>query len=223
MRTPAAIIAEGLSLALVVAGLASSQAVRAAPAAQSTSLSAAIPDYDGTAISRDARDVASWVVSTGDNAGLPFVLIDKVEAVVMVFDSGGKLQGSAPSLLGLARGDTSPPGIGQRRLATIGPGERVTPAGRFEASLGHDFDQDILWVDYESSLSLHRVVAGKPSERRSQRLASPTPLDNRISYGCINVPEKFYDAVIVPAFTGTIGIVYILPEVTPLKTVFAIP
>jgi hypothetical protein len=48
-------------------------------------------------------------------------------------------------------------------------------------------------------------------------------LDNRISYGCINVPAKFYDAVVVPAFTGTVGIVYILPETKPLKAAFGIP
>ncbi len=53
-------------------------------------------------------------------------------------------------------------------------------------------------------------------------LASPTPLDNRISYGCINVPVNFYNDLVIPAFMGTVGIVYILPENTTIEEVFAI-
>ena len=34
------------------------------------------------------------------------------------------------------------------------------------------------------------------------QLASPSVLDNRISYGCINVPAAFYDKVVAPAFAG---------------------
>jgi hypothetical protein len=160
-------------------------------------------------------------VASGDHRGLPFVIIDKVNAKVFVFDGQGRLLGAAPALLGLARGDESVAGIGQRRLATITPDERTTPAGRFEAALGHDFEQDILWIDYEAALSLHRVVTGNSSDRRRQRLESATPLDNRISYGCINVPAAFYDNVVVGAFTGTLGIVYILPEIRPIGEVFA--
>jgi hypothetical protein len=52
-------------------------------------------------------------------------------------------------------------------------------------------------------------------------LATPTPLDNRISYGCINVPAKFFQNVVRPVFTGTNGIVYVLPETKPASQVFA--
>ncbi|MDQ3139510.1 MAG: L,D-transpeptidase, partial [Pseudomonadota bacterium] len=68
---------------------------------------------------------------------------------------------------------------------------------------------------------LHRVVTGNPKDRRRARLASATPLDNRISYGCINVPAAFYDGVVVPAFTGTVGIVYLLPDTRTIGEVFA--
>lgn len=171
--------------------------------------------------SRNARDLAAWVLASGDNRSLPYVIIDKVEARVFVFDRQGEMQGAAPALLGLGRGDDSVAGIGQRKLATIRPEERTTPAGRFQASLGHDLEQDILWIDYEAALSLHRVVTGSPSDHRRARLASATPQDNRISYGCINVPAAFYDSVVVPAFTGTVGIVYIMPEARTLSDVFA--
>lgn len=165
--------------------------------------------------------MANWVTASDDNQALPFIVIDKVGAKVFLFDKDGKLRGAAPALLGMARGDDSVAGIGQRRLSTMKVSERTTPAGRFMASLGHDFEQDILWVDYESALSLHRVVTGNPKDRRRARLASATPLDNRISYGCINVPAAFYDGVVVPAFTGTVGIVYLLPDTRTIGEVFA--
>jgi hypothetical protein len=180
-------------------------------------------NFHGEAASTDARELANWVAASRDNHGLPFIIVDKVEAKVFLFDRKGEMKGAAAALLGLGRGDDSVPGIGQRKLATISPSERTTPAGRFEAALGHDFDQDILWIDYDTALSLHRVIVGNRQDRRAARLASPSPADNRVSFGCINVPAAFYDDVVVPAFTATVGIVYILPETRPLRSVFAIP
>jgi hypothetical protein len=174
------------------------------------------------AASRDVHRVADWVAASGDNRGLPFMIVDKVAARVLVFDAQSRILGAAPALLGLGHGDDSVPGIGQRRLATIAPGERTTPAGRFEASLGNDLETDVLWIDYEAALSLHRVIVGNPADHRHERLASKTPLDNRISYGCINVPGAFYDRIVVPAFRNIVGIVYILPETRTLEDVFAI-
>lgn len=171
--------------------------------------------------SRNAQRVADWVVDSGDNRGMPFVIVDKMEARVFVFDADGRLRGAAPALLGLVRGDDSIPGIGDRKLSDMRPEERTTPAGRFVASLGYNFHgKDVLWVDYDLSVSLHRVVTGKPAERRQQRLETPTPLDNRISYGCINVPAKFYDDVVNPAFAGTYGMVYVLPETRSNGAIF---
>lgn len=163
----------------------------------------------------------SWVLSTDDNQGLPFVLIDKVNAHVFAYNSDGSLLGATPVLLGLARGDIAPPGIGDRPLSTITPEERITPSGRYVASLGQNLtDGTVLWIDYDGALSLHPVVTGRPSDRRLQRLTSPTADDNRISYGCVNVPVPFFREIIAPAFRGTVGIVYILPEQLPIAEVF---
>lgn len=194
-----------------------------APAAAGTPLDPGVrtADFRAESASGDTRAVAGWVAASGDNRGLPFIIIDKVDARVFVFAADGVLLGAAPALLGLGRGDDSVAGIGARTLASIRAEERTTPAGRFEAALGNDYDQDILWVDYATSLSLHRVIVGRPADRRHARLATPTPSDNRISYGCINVPAKFYDDVVAPAFRNTVGIVYILPETRPVDAVFA--
>ena len=171
--------------------------------------------------SEQARQMADWVIDSGNNRGMPFAIIDKTDAKVFVFDSHGRLRGAAPVLLGLARGDYAVPGIGDRKLSDIRPEERTTAAGRFVASLGYNLNgKDVLWVDYKNAVSLHRVVTNNPEERRLERLATPTPLDKRISYGCINVPAKFFDNVVKPAFTRTYGIVYVLPETLSIGEIF---
>jgi hypothetical protein len=209
-RQAAAIAAAGLCV-FVAAGPAAAQATPAA----------SLADFQAAPASSDARQVADWVVATGDNRSLPFVIVDKKATEVFVFDGHGRLSGATPALLGLARGDDSAPGIGDRKLSDIRPDERTTPAGRFVASLGYGLgQQDILWVDYKTALALHRVLAANSREHRLQRLAAASARDHRITFGCINVPVSFYDRIVQPAFTGTSGVVYILPETKTIADVF---
>ncbi len=204
-----------------------SSAPRGAPARKTTETSQAAETHRRAHFGRErasseAREIADWIVDSADNLNLPFVIVDKVDARVFVFDAGGRLKGAAAALLGVARGDDTVPGIGDREYADMPPETRTTPAGRFVADIGIDArGEDVVWVDYEAAVSLHRVITTKPEERRLERLATPTPLDNRISFGCINVPKKFYETVVSPAFTGTQGIVYVLPETRPAREVFA--
>lgn len=171
--------------------------------------------------SSQVRQVAEWIAASRNNAGLPFAIVDKVGARVLVFSAAGALRGSAAALLGSARGDGSTPGIGDKKLSNIRPEERTTPAGRFEAEIGRNMrGEDILWVDYDGAVSLHRVVTGNLKEHRRQRLETPTASDNRITYGCINVSEDFYLRVVRPTFSGMRGIVYVLPEVLLVEEVF---
>jgi hypothetical protein len=180
-----------------------------------------LPEIPDPGRSEDGARLLKWIIDSGDNLGLPFLIVDKIHPNVIAFHPDGSRSGSAAALIGLARGDVSPPGIGQRRLADISPAERITPAGRFIAALGNDLGRpDVLWVDYNAGISLHRVITGNPTDRRKQRLATATSDDNRISYGCINVPLGFCDRVVGPLFAGTNGVVYILPESRPLEQVF---
>jgi hypothetical protein len=167
------------------------------------------------------KKMADWVVDSGDNRGAPFVIVDKPEAKVFIFDKIGEMLGTASALVGLAPGDDSVPGIGTMPLTKITPDMRTTPAGRFVATLGRDLGKlDVLWVDYATAISLHRVINTKPAERRLDRIVSKVPAEHRISYGCINVPTKFFDSVVDPTFKDTRGIVYILPEVKEVRAVF---
>jgi hypothetical protein len=172
-------------------------------------------------LSKAAQTHLQWVREAGDNGTAPFVIIDKKTAHLWLFNARGQGVGDTPVLLGLAHGDLSVPGIGERPMGAIRPEERTTPAGRFLAEAGHNAKgEDIFWVDYNAALSLHRVRTGNVADQRLARLATPTPDDNRISYGCINVPAAFYDSKIRPMFTQWRGLVYILPESLAPEAVF---
>lgn len=177
--------------------------------------------FDAEPASPTARHIADWVVNSGDNRRRPFVIIDKANAKVYVFNSVGNLQRAAPALLGLAKRDDDEPGVGNLKLSGIRPELRTTPAGRFVARMGHNLKgQEILWIDYAAGISMHRVATGNKLEHRQERLDSPTILDNRISFGCINVPVPFFEQVVMPTFAGKSGIVYILPETRSAAEMF---
>jgi hypothetical protein len=170
--------------------------------------------------SAEVKQVARWVVETGDNAHLPFLLIDKVNAQVLAFSPAGQLQAAAPVLLGMSRGDRllAP---NDAPMSAMPPQARITPAGRFVSRLAIDsHGKELLVLNYAASISLHPVVKGTPEEHRAERLSSPTSQDNRISFGCINVPPAFYTTYVSQPFANTRGIVYVLPETGPASELF---
>jgi hypothetical protein len=203
--------------ALLVAAWFSVTALPATPVlAASPALSA-----PAQPLTTDAGRLYDWVVDSRDNEGLPFMIVDKRRAHLWVFDRSARLQGDAPVLLGSARGDHSVPGIGDMKLSEIKPADRTTPAGRFRADVGrNERGETVVWVDYDGGVSMHPVLTTNPKERREQRLATPTPDDNRISFGCINVPKAFHEAVVLGTVNRGDSIVYVLPEKGPLHGAF---
>jgi hypothetical protein len=172
--------------------------------------------------SDDAKYIANWVADSGDNTRLAFAILDKRDARVYVFDADARLIGASPVLLGVAPGDDSVAGIGQRPINEVRPEERTTPAGRFASSPGRNASgEDVVWVDYADAVSMHRVRPVDPKERRLERLASPDPAQRRISYGCINVPVAFFNAVVHPTLAAGSGVVYVLPERKSIQETFA--
>lgn len=167
----------------------------------------------------EVKEVVGWITGSRDNARLPFLVIDKPSARVYAFDRSGQFQGDAPVLLGMGVGDRML--LPSAKMSQMPPHTRITPAGRFVSKLATDAKgKELLVLDYKAAFSLHPVVKGKPHERRADRLASVTADDNRISFGCINVPIPFYNTVISSAFKSTHGIVYILPETSQASAMF---
>lgn len=207
-----------LTLGMVSGGVPILSAVSSLP---SSPTAVRLADFGDASPSPEARHVADWVADSRDNANAEFIIVDKRDARVYVFDADARLRGSSPVLLGAALGDESVPGIGTRPIAEVRPDERTTPAGRFVAERGRNLNgEDVVWVDYDAAVSMHRVRATNPVERRLERLATPTVDDNRISYGCINVPVAFYEAYVSPTVAAQRAIVYVLPEVKPVQQVF---
>lgn len=184
-------------------------------------VAARFADFGSEKPSAEARYVADWVADSQNSNGLNFIVVDKKNATVYVFDATARLRGASPVLLGAAKGDDSVPGIGTRPIAQVRPAERTTPAGRFLAERGrNNLGEDIVWVDYDAAVSIHRVRATNKKERRLERLATPTTSDNRISYGCVNVPVAFYESTIRPVFATHRAVVYVLPEVKSMQELF---
>jgi hypothetical protein len=181
-----------------------------------------LADFGAETPSVATRQVANWIVDSRDHKTMSFAIVDKKDARVYVFDPAGRLNASSPALMGAAIGDDSVPGIGEKPLSQVRPEEKTTPAGRFVAELGENtHHEDIVWVSYDLAVSMHRVRPLVKAERRLERLASPTPEDNRISFGCINLPPQFYEQVLKPAVLKTGVVVYVLPETRSPAQVFA--
>jgi len=196
--------------ALVQTVVAKPAAVQRAPGSSGV---LRLADFGGQRASRDARHVADWALDSGDSEGKAFVLVDKKDARVYVFNPRGRLIAAAPALIGAAVGDDPVPGIGEKPLAEVLPDEKTTPAGRFVAEPGvNATGEDVVWVSWDLAVSMHRVRPLVKSERRLQRLASATAKDNRISFGCINLPVAFYEKVLRPTVKRSGAIVYVLPE-----------
>jgi hypothetical protein len=218
----------GLAAALGLGSLSAAMAQAPALAAPASAIAAPAPARPARpaqplAASAAAQNLAVWIRASTDNQSLPFAVIDKKAARLHVFDSAGVLQAVSPVLLGRAVGDDSVPGIGERALSSITPGERTTPAGRFASEPGVNLQgEDIVWLSYDAAISMHRVRAHNKAERRLQRLAAPGARNKRITYGCVNVPAAFYDRFIQPVFGAEPGVVYVLPETRPASAVFGL-
>lgn len=178
-------------------------------------------DFAGQVASADARFVADWAVDTRDHGNRPFAVVDKKSARIFVFNANGRLRGSSAALLGLMPGDMGTAGLNKRDLARLPVRDRTTPAGRFASEPGRNLQgEDIVWMDYDAALAIHRLRPSPASERRAERLASPTADDNRISLGCVVVPVAFYENVVRPVLGRNAGVVYVLPEMRSAREVF---
>lgn len=209
------------AIALFTLGASATPPVPVSGAAPAIQGATRLADFAAAKPSADTRHLANWIADSGDNEAAPFIIVDKIAASAWVFSADARLLAVSPVLLGLALGDDSVPDIGLREMRDIRPHERTTPAGRFVAESGRNLNgEDIVWVDYDAAVSMHRVRANNLADRRLERLATASADDNRISYGCINVPVAFYETHVSPIFAQGTAVVYVLPDSRPVRQVF---
>lgn len=168
----------------------------------------------GTVLPGDVRDLVAGVLALGDHDARAFAIVDKQRAQIHVFDALGRLWGSTAVLLGQTRGDSSAPDVGRNTQEGHVPlHQRTTPAGRFVAAPGKNLQGEaVVWVDYEAAFAIHRLRPGTSQAPRLARLATPTPDDNRASWGCVVVPVRFYVDVVAKLLGRGASVVYVLPE-----------
>ncbi|UXH77754.1 hypothetical protein [Roseateles amylovorans] len=170
-------------------------------------------DFRGVTVSESARQMAQRAFESGDAKNLPFAVVDKKEARLLVFSADGRLVGGTPALLGLARGDDVAPDVGRMVATGIPPALRTTPSGRYDTQPGVNLKGEaVIWVDYDAAFAIHRLRPSPAVERRAERLASASPDDNRISLGCVIVTGDFFDRVVRPVLGQGAAVVYVLPE-----------
>lgn len=182
--------------------------------APAISPAAPAPDFGSERVAQDVRELAQAVLASGDHDGLPFAIVDKRGARLYLFNSLGRLRGASAVLIGQTPGDASAPDVGDRTEAGFVPvPERTTPAGRFMTQPGrNEAGEPVVWVDYDAAFAIHRLRPGASRAARQVRLASGSPADRRVSWGCVVVPVRFYLDVVEKLLGRTPGIVYVLPE-----------
>jgi hypothetical protein len=178
----------------------------------------------GLQASDDALFAEHWIRTEGDNHDRPFAIVDKKAARIYVFGPTGQLVGTSSTILGLARGDVPVPGAGQKDPSKLLPFERKTPSGRFTSQPGKNLSgEDVVWVDYDTGIAIHRVRPGRSQATRLHSLASDESDDKRLSAGCVVVPVDFFTSIVQPTLGHGRGTVYVLPEDGPVQAMFHAP
>ena len=172
------------------------------------------PHFVSVAVPQNVLELALRVIESADHAGLPFAIIDKQAARIVVYRSDGTLAGVSAALLGQTPGDQSVPGVGERaQSGSMVGGDRTTPAGRFDSEPGRNLSgEPVVWIDYASALAIHRLRAGPSRQKRAMHLATASVSDKRLTDGCVVVPPAFYLTVVQPTLGLGRSVVYVMPE-----------
>lgn len=194
------------SIAVVSMSLALAYGI-ASPNTSMAATPVAMTSYNQS-VTADANAVNNYVQENNDTNGKPYVVADKRGGVVYLYDGEGNLINESPALFGREVSDatiTNSTPAGKFKLSYI-PTDQVGYGGSVQgfATQGTDKDTGATRV-----LALHRVWTQNPAQNRPARLTSKTASDNRVSNGCINVPNDFYNANLDGKFDGFI---YVIPE-----------
>lgn len=143
-----------------------------------------------------------------------FIVADKVAGKIIFYDRDNNVAVSSSALFGKMKSDIYDAEYYDSKLAPPG---YITPAGVFplkkylSRALSTPLESMLVYVPGEYLvLAMHRVYKKNPAQRRVARLLSETPDDNRITNGCINIPDKFYEDYLENLPNDTL--LYVLPE-----------
>jgi hypothetical protein len=169
---------------------------------------ATVPDAAKAEMSDAAQRTYEVVAPVAKAAGKWFMITDKVDGKLHVFDAEGNPVVQTAALTGRGVGDK------------VQGGNGVTPAGKFTMQLVEDHEYyggyryDLVEsYDGNGVIAVHAVWTGEKSEKRPERLASKTAADNRISWGCINTSNEVMMEKLVPNWEHINGsLMFVMPE-----------
>ena len=150
------------------------------------------------------------------NGDTRYLMVDKAHGKLILFAERGPIFSGA-ALTGESLADQLPPdAIGKSVRQHVGVRYRVTPAGRFTMTRGHDpalgetLDiNELQGVDW--TIAVHQVYLGNRSEHRDARLLSPNGRDKHITTGCIDVDAATIRQLLRLLPAGGATPIYILP------------
>lgn len=177
---------------------------------------AQVPDAAKAKMSTLAQGVYESMAPVAAKTGKGFIIADKPNGMLHVFNVDGSVLAQEPALYGKEKADV----LG--KVSSLEGGAKVTPAGTFtmqyetdtEYAGGHRFSLAETSMD-GGVIAIHAAWFGDAKEKRAERLKSATAEDNRISYGCINTTHDLFLNKLMPrADEFNDGLVFVLPDAT---------
>lgn len=131
------------------------------------------------------------------------IIADKSNGKIFVYNPTNQLVISSPALFGKEISD-------EYSISDYNKGghpKNVTPAGEFRSRkyISHKLNEPVTaFIEgTKTFVAIHPIWLGNPEQQREERMNSLSVEDNRITNGCINVPEDFYFAVLDKLRNGT--------------------
>lgn len=176
-------------------------------------------DFSDVEASSASRMVADYLLRKHGSAK-PFIIVDKNNGISYLFKDG-KLVSKTSTLTGAMKADlpnkfTNIQDPDWDKAPTEG---KITQAGEFNGGVKVGVGYPIVvemkrwqlpsgkWV----AQSMHQTYLGDAVENRPGRLASATPEDNRITWGCVNAPAEWMNEHIAPMLGENITVA-VLPH-----------
>ena len=176
---------------------------------QTQEIRAEVPKAAASKMSKLAQDVYSKVAPAAMKTGKGFIIADKPNGMIHVFDNAGNVIAQDPALFGKDEGDV-----------LVGYPKKITPAGQFKLradkwdAYAGGYTLDVLTNDGRfDGVAIHAAYFGNLKDRREARLASSTAEDNKISGGCINTSHETFLKKLLPNLNKLDGgMLFILPD-----------
>jgi hypothetical protein len=182
---------------------------------ETISVTAPVPEAAKGKMSPLAQSVYEAMAPVAMKTGKWFMVADKPNGMLHIFKEDGSHFISDATLYGKDKGDVL------ANVSSLEGGAKITPAGKFtlkQSEAEYAGKVALLLVESQDStgyIAVHAADVSTPSERRLERLETPTSADNRISYGCINTKHETFINEIKPHINELDGgLIFVLPDAT---------